>query len=217
MEKRFGKIDTINKIKEYINKLNNEDNEEILRREFNPNKRISSNIKRQFNIGYLFLKKLYNQLKLNNICYEIQDKYKFQFDLNEILSYLVYAKIIYPSSNLETFRQCQNFIKQPKFKLHDEYRALNYIAENSSYSINEDLIKEEEKYDGYYALTTNLIGDINQILKIVKDRWEIEESFRIMKSDFLARPVNLSREDRIKAHFMTCFISLFVYRLLEKS
>lgn len=210
MEKRFGKIDTINKIKEYINKLNNEDNEEILRREFNPNKRISSNIKRQFNIGYLFLKKLYNQLKLNNICYEIQDKYKFQFDLNEILSYLVYAKIIYPSSNLETFRQCQNFIKQPKFKLHDEYRALNYIAENSSYSINEDLIKEEEKYDGYYALNTNLIRDINQILKIIKGRWEIEESFRIMKSDFLARPVNLSREDRIKAHFMTCFISLFI-------
>ena len=90
------------------------------------------------------------------------------------------------------------------------------IAENSSYSIDEGLIKEEEKYDGYYALTTNLIGDINQILKIVKGRWEIEESFRIMKSDFLARPVNLSREDRIKAHFMTCFISLFIYRLLEK-
>ena len=75
---------------------------------------------------------------------------------------------------------------------------------------------EEEKYDGYYALTTNLIGDINEILKIVKGRWEIEESFRIRKSDFLARPVNLSREDRIKAHFMTCFISLFIYRLLEK-
>ena len=90
------------------------------------------------------------------------------------------------------------------------------IAENYSYFINEDLIKDEEKYDGYYALTTNLIGDINQILKIVKGRWEIEESFRIMKSDFLARPVNLSREDRIKAHFMTCFISLFIYRLLEK-
>ena len=46
----------------------------------------------------------------------------------------------------------------------------------------------------------------NKIFKIVKGRWEIEESFRIMKSDFLARPVNLSREDRIKAHFMTCFI-----------
>lgn len=127
MEERFGKIDTINKIKEYINKLNNEDNEEILRRELNPNKRISSNIKRQFNIGYLFLKKLYNQLKINNICYEIQDKYKFQFDLNEILSYLVYARIIYQSSNLETFRQCQNFIEQPKFKLHVDEKSKNHL------------------------------------------------------------------------------------------
>ena len=82
--------------------------------------------------------------------------------------------------------------------------------------MNQDIIDEEEKYDGYYALTTNLIGDINEILKIVKGRWEIEESFRIMKSDFLARPVSLSREDRIKAHFMICFISLFIYRILEK-
>ena len=90
------------------------------------------------------------------------------------------------------------------------------IAENTSYSINQSVIDEEEKYDGYYALTTNLVGDVSEIFKIVKGRWEIEESFRIMKSDFLARPVNLSREDRIKAHFMTCFISLFIYRLLER-
>ena len=469
VEERFGKTDTINKIKEYINELNNEDKETLLRREFNPNKRISPNIKRQFNVGYLFLEKLYYQLKLNKICDEIQSKYKFQFDLNEILSYLIYARIIYPSSKLETFKQCRNFIKQPSFKLHDEYRALSYIAENMdfiqeslfnnskniikrnadviyydctnyffdidieddlrrygiskehrpnpivgmglfmdgdglplscniypgnqneqktlipeetkivdnfkldttkmilctdaglasdeikkfnikdnrafvitqslkklkdeykiqvfdksdwripndlknvynleeienndslkekyyetlfykiiqtetksvkqdlivtfcfkyfdynrnirnsqierakksietnnvtrkgknqndyrrfinslnstdngevaeniAYSINEDLIQQESKYDGYYALTTNLVGDVNEIFKIVKGRWEIEESFRIMKSDFLARPVNLSREDRIKAHFMTCFISLFIYRLLEK-
>ena len=469
VEKRFGKIDTINKIKEYINELNKDDKDELLKREYNPNKRIAPGVKRQFNVGYLFLKKLYNQLEINNICNSIQDKYQFHFDLNEILSYLVFARIIYPSSKLETFKQCQNFIEQPKFKLHDEYRALSYIAENmdfiqenlfnnskkvikrnsnviyydctnyffeidneddirkygiskehkpnpivgmglfmdgdglplscniypgnmneqktlipeetkivnnfkidstkiilctdaglasdeikkfnikdnrgfviiqslkklkdeykqqifnksgwriandlrniynldiiendeelkekyydtlfykiietetksvkqdlivtfcfryydynrnirnnqierakksietnnvtrkgknqndyrrlinsisstdngevaenKSYTINQELIEEEEKYDGYYALTTNLIGDISKIFKIVKGRWEIEESFRIMKSDFLARPVNLSREDRIKAHFMTCFISLFIYRLLEK-
>ena len=65
-------------------------------------------------------------------------------------------------------------------------------------------------------LLINLINIIDNFFKIVKGRWEIEESFRIMKSDFLARPINLSREDRIKAHFMTCFISLFIYRLLEK-
>ena len=90
------------------------------------------------------------------------------------------------------------------------------VAENIEYCINEDIIKKEEIYDGYYGLTTNLIGEIEEILKIVKGRWEIEESFKIMKSDFLARPVNLSREDRIKAHFMTCFISLLIYRILEK-
>ena len=469
VEKRFGKIDTINKIKDYIKKLNNEEIESTINREYNPNKRIPNNVKRKFNVGYLFLEKLYYELKINEICNTIKDKYQFHFDLNEILSYLVFARIIYPSSKLETFKQCQNFIEQPKFKLHDEYRSLSYIAknmdyiqealfnnsknvinrnsniiyydctnyffeidnednlrkygvskehrpnpivgmglfmdgdglplscniypgsmneqktlipeetkivdkfkldttkiilctdaglasdeikkfnikdnrafvitqslkklpeeikqqvfdklewripndlkniynlneienddelkekyyntifykiiqtetksvkqdlivtfsfkyfdynrnirnnqierakksietnnvtrkgknqndyrrfinsinltndgevaENATYSINQEVIDNEEKYDGYYALTTNLIGDVNEILKIVKGRWEIEESFRIMKNDFLARPINLSREDRIKAHFMTCFISLFIYRLLEK-
>ena len=435
----------------------------------NNKKIIPFNAINTFNVGYLFLEKIYNQLNIKSICDNISNKYQFKFDLNEILSYLVYARIIYPSSKLETFKQCQNFIEQPKFKLHDEYRALSYIAknmdyiqeqlfnnskkvinrnsnviyydctnyffeietdddfrkygiskqhqpsplvgmglfmdgdglplscniypgnkneqttlipeetkivnnfkldntkiilctdaglasdeikkfnikdnrgfvitqslkklkaeykeqifdnenwritndlkhvynleeidnnetlreqyyealfykiiptetksvkqdlivtfsfkyydyqrnirnnqierakksietnnvtrkgknqndyrrfidslnstdngeiaENVTYSINQKLINEESQYDGYYALTTNLVGNINEILKIVKGRWEIEESFRIMKSDFLARPVNLSREDRIKAHFMTCFISLFIYRLLEK-
>lgn len=469
IENRFGKVNTLNKINEYISILNDKDKEDVIQKEFNPNKRISPGIKRKFNVGYLFLEKIYNQLNIKDICDAISDKYKFQFDLNEILSYLVCARIIYPSSKVETFKQCQNFIKQPKFQLHDEYRALSYIAqnmdyiqeslfnnsknvikrnanviyydctnyffdidseddlrkygiskehrpnpivgmglfmdgdglplscniypgnqneqktlipeetkivnnfkldstkmilctdaglasdeikkfnikdnrgfvitqslkkikdkdkkqvfdksnwripndlkniynletiennenlrekfyntvfykiiqtetksvkqdliitfcfkyfdyhrnirnnqierakssietnqttrkgknqndyrrfvnevvsttegevaENKTYIINQELIDEESMYDGYYALTTNLISDINEILKIVKGRWEIEESFRIMKSDFLARPVNLSREDRIKAHFMTCFISLFIYRLLEK-
>ena len=457
-------------LKEFVQKYNEEHcKKEIVTIKKNNKKVISKDINSSFNIGYLFLEKIYNDLKIKNICDNIQNKYQFHFNLNEILSYLVYARIIYPSSKLETFKQCQNFIEQPTFKLHDEYRALSYIAnnmdyiqkelfnnskkvinrnsrviyydctnyffeidnednirkyginkqhqpkpqvgmglfmdgdgiplscniypgnmneqktlipeenkiisnfklnntkiilctdaglasdeikkfniknnrgfvitqslkklkesykerifdknewripndskkfynledienddklreqyydtlfykiietetksvkqdlivtfsfryldynrsirnsqierakkyietnqgtrkgknqndyrrfinslnstdngevaENITYSINQDIINEEEKYDGYYALTTNIIGDINQILKIVKGRWEIEESFRIMKSDFLARPVNLSREDRIKAHFMTCFISLFIYRILEK-
>jgi len=83
------------------------------------------------------------------------------------------------------------------------------------YSIDEEVIKEEEKYDGYYGITTNLNGDIQDILKISKNRWEIEESFRILKTDFDSGTVHLSREDRIKAHFLTCFISLLIYRILE--
>ena len=457
-------------LKEYVRDFNEKQgrNEVVLIKK-NTRKIIKKDINNSFNVGYLFLEKIYNELNIKDICENIQNKYQFHFDLNEILSYLVYARIIYPSSKLETFKQCQNFIEQPTFKLHDEYRVLSYIAnnmdfiqkelfnnskkvinrnskviyydctnyffeidnednirkyginkqhqpklqvgmglfmdddglplscniypgnmneqktlipeenkivndfkldntkiilctdaglasdeikkfnikdnrgfvitqslkklkesykekifdksewrmpndlrnvynletiennevlrekyydtlfykiletetksvkqdlivtfsfkyfdynrsirnnqierakksietnqvtrkgknqndyrrfinslnstdngevaENITYSINQDVIDEEEKYDGYYALTTNLIDNINEILKIVKGRWEIEESFRIMKSDFLARPVNLSREDRIKAHFMTCFISLFIYRLLEK-
>ena len=470
VKKLAGNMDYKEWLKIFVQKYNEEHcKKEIITIKKNNKKIISKDINNSFNVGYLFLEKIYNALNIKNICEDIQNKYQFHFDINEILSYLVYARIIYPSSKLETFKQCQNFIEQPNFKLHDEYRALSYIAdnmdyiqkelfnnsknvidrnsrviyydctnyffeidneddirkyginkqhqpkpqvgmglfmdgdglplscniypgnmneqktlipeedkivnnfkldntkiilctdaglasdeikkfnikdnrgfvitqslkklkesykekifdktdwripndlinvydletidndealrekyydtlfykiiqtetksvkqdlivtfsfkyldynrsirnsqierakksietnqvtrkgknqndyrrfinslnstdngeiaENTTYSINQDVIEEEEKYDGYYALTTNLIGDINEILKIVKGRWEIEESFRIMKSDFLARPVNLSREDRIKAHFMICFISLFIYRILEK-
>lgn len=457
-------------LKEYVKKFNEEHghNETILIKK-NNNRLIEKDVNKLFNVGYLFLEKIYNDLNIKNICEEIQKKHQFHFDLNEILSYLVYARIIYPSSKLETFKQCKKFIKAPIFELHDEYRALSYlakyldfiqqeifnnsknlikrnskviyydctnyffeidneddlrkygaskehrpnpivgmglfmdgdglplsmniypgnrneqktlipeetkivknfkledtkiilctdaglssdkikkynikdgrafvitqslkklkseikekvfdksdwriigdlrnvyniesiekdsslkdkyydtifykivecetqsvkqdlivtfcfkyldycrnirnnqierarksiqdnqvtrkgknqndyrrfiesinstddgeVAENIEYSINQEKIDEEEKYDGFYAITTNLVGDIKEIIKIVKGRWEIEESFRIMKSDFLARPINLSREDRINAHFLTCFIALFIYRLLEK-
>ena len=457
-------------LKEYVKKFNEEHghNETILIKK-NNNRLIEKDVNKLFNVGYLFLEKIYNDLNIKNICEEIQKKHQFHFDLNEILSYLVYARIIYPSSKLETFKQCKKFIKMSNFELHDEYRALSYlakyldfiqqeifnnsknlinrnskviyydctnyffeiddeddlrkygaskehrpnpivgmglfmdgdglplsmniypgnrneqktlipeetkivknfklddtkiilctdaglssdkikkynikdgrafvitqslkklkseikekvfdksdwrivgdlrnvynieniekdsslkekyydtifykiieyetqsvkqdlivtfcfkyldycrnirnnqierarksiqdnqvtrkgknqndyrrfiesinstddgeVAENIEYSINQEKIDEEEKYDGFYAITTNLVGDIKEIIKIVKGRWEIEESFRIMKSDFLARPINLSREDRINAHFLTCFIALFIYRLLEK-
>lgn len=85
-----------------------------------------------------------------------------------------------------------------------------------SYSLDEDAVAAEKKFDGFYAVETNLDDDIHDILAINHGRWEIEESFRIMKDDFRSRPAYLSRNDRIKAHFMTCFIALLVYRILEK-
>lgn len=90
------------------------------------------------------------------------------------------------------------------------------IADNELYALNNDTIVAEEAYDGFYAVCTNLEGSAQEIIRINQRRWEIEECFRIMKSEFKARPVYLSREDRIKAHFTTCFISLIIYRLLEK-
>jgi len=90
------------------------------------------------------------------------------------------------------------------------------IAAKEVYSINPDVIINEETYDGFYAVCTNLEDDAPAISKINHNRWEIEECFRLLKTDFKARPVYLSRDDRIKAHFTTCFLSLTVYRYLEK-
>ncbi len=90
------------------------------------------------------------------------------------------------------------------------------IAERVSYSINTDKISKEQLYDGFYAVCTNLEDDPKNIIQINKRRWEIEECFRIMKSELKARPVYLSRKDRITAHFATCFLALIVYRLIEK-
>ena len=90
------------------------------------------------------------------------------------------------------------------------------IAGSTSYGLNEEAIHKEAVYDGFYAVCTSLSDDASSIIQINKRRWEIEECFRIMKSEFKARPVYLSRDDRIQAHFMTCFLSLILYRALEK-
>ena len=102
--------------------------------------------------------------------------------------------------------------KKEENSLNEESKKEKYFY---TYSIDEEIIKEEEKYDGYYGITTNLVGDIQDILNISKNRWEIEESFRILKTDFDSGTIHLSREDRITAHFLTCFISLLIYRILE--
>lgn len=90
------------------------------------------------------------------------------------------------------------------------------VADKSIYSLDKDVISGEEMFDGFYAVCTNLDDDATAITRINHRRWEIEECFRIMKSEFRARPVYLTRDDRIKAHFTTCFLALVLYRYLEK-
>ena len=90
------------------------------------------------------------------------------------------------------------------------------IANLSVSYIDKSVIYDEEKYDGFYAVCTNLDDNVSSIVKANKRRWEIEECFRIMKTDFEASPVYLNRQDRILAHFITCFIALIVYRYVEK-
>jgi transposase len=83
--------------------------------------------------------------------------------------------------------------------------------------LDEAKIENEAQYDGLYAVCTDLLDDnVDDILKVSEGRWQIEECFRIMKTDFSARPVYLQNENRIKAHFLICFLALFIYRMLEK-
>ena len=466
--KKSNGEDILKWIKQYIKDLNEKEKEhknDILIKK-SPSKIISKDEQFCFNVGYVFLQNIYHSLRLNNICSEISDKYKFNYDLDNILSRLVYSRIIYPSSKLATFELSKKYIEQPNFELHDIYRALEVIAKETDFiqselyknslrvskrntkilyydctnyffeieqesglrqygpskehrpnpitqmglfmdgdgiplafsitagntneqitltpleekiledfklskfivctdaglasnanrkfndkddrafittqsikklkkhlmdwaldpngwhlsgdkkeynikeiendekslelykdrtffkdrwikengleqklivtyslkyrnyqrqirnsqierakvaianksfkldkcnqndfkrfikktnitkdgevaekkvlSLNTDTIQKEEKFDGFYGVCTNLDDDPEEIIKVNQRRWEIEESFRIMKSEFKARPVYLSRDDRITAHFTTCFLSLVILRFLEK-
>lgn len=84
------------------------------------------------------------------------------------------------------------------------------------YELDQEAINEEEKYDGFYAVATNLEDSAKYILEISSNRYKIEDCFRIMKSNFSARPVFHQNRERIVAHFMVCYTSLLIYRILEK-
>ena len=115
-------------------------------------------------------------------------------------------------SSLKKYNQndCKRFVSKTSVTPDGE------VADNEVYNLNETAIANESIYDGFYAVCTNLDDDAPAIAKINHNRWEIEECFRIMKTDFKARPVYLSRDDRIKAHFNTCFLALVLHRYLEK-
>ena len=460
--------DPIEWAKKYVEKLNEQEKNgtRTILVKYNPSKLIEKNQQISFNGGYLFLEKIYYELCLDNICKDISQKYKFAYDLNNILSRLIYSRIIYPSSKLATFELSKKYIEQPNFELHDIYRALEVIAKETDFiqselyknslkvskrntnilyydctnyffeieqecglrqygpskehrpnpitqmglfmdgdgiplafnitsgntneqitlkpleekiledfklskfivctdaglasnanrkfndkderafittqsikklkkylmdwalspdkwhlsgstklynindidknessielykdkvffkerwikengleqklivtyslkyrnyqrqirnsqierakvaitnksfkldkcnqndfkrfikktnitndgeiaekkvlTLNSDAIQKEERFDGFYGVCTNLDDNAEEIIKVNQRRWEIEESFRIMKSEFKARPVYLSRDDRIIAHFTTCFLSLVLLRFLEK-
>lgn len=105
---------------------------------------------------------------------------------------------------------------------NDVKRFLKRTAKTTSgedvvveYILDEDKIAKEEKYDGYYAVATNLLDPAKDILAVSNKRYQIEECFRIMKTNFDGRPVNHRLRERIRAHFLICYTALLVYRLLE--
>lgn len=131
-------------IKKYIEELNSQkSNYPILIKKY-PLKIIEKNDQNLFNCGYLFLEKIYYELGLNKICNSISEKYKFEYDLDNILSRLLYGRIIYPSSKLTTYNVSKKFIEQPNFELQHIYRALEVIAKENEF-IQAELYKNSKK------------------------------------------------------------------------
>lgn len=115
-----------------------------------------------------------------------------------------------PKKNRKNPNDPARFLKKQSFTDNGE------LAEDEIWQIDQEVIEKEAMYDGFYAVVTNLDDDdVQDIIAINKRRWQIEECFRILKSDFDARPVYLRDDDRIKAHFLICFMVLLFFRILE--
>lgn len=123
------------------------------------------------------------------------------------------AKALLKSLDPETYKKGPNdvtrFIKRNSSTKSGEKATDRYI-------LNQDVIDEEEKYDGYYAAATNLDDSAKDIIEVSSKRYKIEDCFRVMKSNFGARPVFHQTREHITAHFMICYTALLIYRLLEK-
>ena len=102
-----------------------------------------------------------------------------------------------------------------RFISQTNYTPDGEVAPMTSYTLDMEMIGQEERFDGYYGVCTDLLDEDTVILKYNGFRWKVEDCFRVMKTDFEARPVFLQRDDRIRAHFLTCFLSLLIMRILE--
>lgn len=119
------------------------------------------------------------------------------------------AKRLLKDLDPETYKKGPNDVTRFIKKVSGE-------KEKELYSIDEERIREEEKYDGYYAVATNLDDDAATVLEISSKRYKIEDCFRIMKTNFSGRPVYHHTKEHITAHFMICYTALLIYRLMEK-
>ena len=133
--------------KNYAVELTKQDkeNKRSIVKYYSQSKLIDKNVKQSFNAGYLFLQKIYYSLGINKICNEIKDKYQFHYDLNNILSNLIYSRIIYPSSKLKTLEVSKNFLEQPNFSYNDILRSLEVLSKESDF-IQSELYKNSLKY-----------------------------------------------------------------------
>ena len=194
--------------------MENEANEEVVWK-LNPKAMILKNEQRSYNGGYLFLQKIYHELGLDYICKKIEMKHKNKYDLSEILSMLLYTRVLYPGSKLSSLEDAKRLIEQPSADMHQVYRALSLLATEfnevqadvykrslklgkrdtrvvyydltnyffeweeeqaliENFSLNQDMIDQESRFDGFYGICTDLEGSAPEIIKINGGRWIIE-------------------------------------------
>lgn len=114
-----------------------------------------------------------------------------------------------------TTKITRNANSPSRFVTNTKITADGEIAEESILTLDDEKIANEEMYDGFYAVCTNLEDDVKQIVAVNHRRWQIEAAFRTMKTEFKSRPVYLQKDNRIEAHFLTCYIAFLIFRLLE--
>jgi transposase len=144
----------------------------------------------------------------------------FSFKYREYLAYVRERQVNRAVALLQKGQGATSKRKSPndakRFIKAEHCTADGELAQIENYSLNQEMIDQESRFDGFYALCTDLEDPVPDIVKLNGGRWIIENGFRIMKTDFDARPVYVRRDDRIKAHFLTCFLALLIYKYLEK-
>ena len=144
----------------------------------------------------------------------------FSFKYQEYLAYVRERQVTRAAALLAKGQGATSRRKSPndakRFIKAEHITPDGELAQIESYSLNQEMIDQEARFDGFYALCTDLEDPAPEIIRLNGGRWIIENGFRIMKTDFDARPVYVRRDDRIKAHFLTCFLALLIYKYLEK-
>lgn len=153
---------------------------------------------------------------------------KIQVDQTLYVTYSVKYKRFQEMKREEHIKKAEEAIKRgtpiDKRNAHDYKRFIGKnvctkegeVAEIVEYYLDRSAIEDEKRFDGFYGMSSDKENSVDNVMSVMKYKWEIEESFRILKTDFHSRPVYVSREDRVKAHFLTCYLTLFIYRFLEK-
>lgn len=169
----------------------------------------------------LFYKERWDQVKMQTgEILEMRYIVTFSFKYRDYLSYVRNRQIDRALVLLESGKANTERKKSPndaKWFIKTEYCTEDgELAQVKNFSLNQEMIDQEARFDGFYCICTDLEGPADEIIRLNSGRWVVENDFRITKTDMDARPVYLKRDDRIKAHFLTCFLALLIYKYLEK-